>query len=280
MNDMVCRLRVAEMPVTVRSNCVEFAGLVRSVFAGLADDAAPVGVPVVFDVVRHEGPLRWSICRDGMPCEMDLLEEAAIVQLQWELNRLVIAARPVAVHAAAVSVAGMAVLLAGRSHAGKTTLAGWLAGQAGVEFVADEVSGFDDDGMVCSYARPLGLRAGSPTVRDVWRTDPTALRFMPGEQLVPVTALGATVRRAATPVGLIVFPTFDRDAAGVTVGRLSQADTVERLALLTPGLAVHGRRVFGRLCGLVEAAPAVTVSYADVAAGAAAVIEMVATVGS
>jgi hypothetical protein len=281
---LVGPLRIAGTEVTIRTNCAEFAKLAAEVFADLIDDATGrredglVGDPVLFDTIRHDVPhVHWSIRRNGLPCELDLREDAVINQQQWELNRIVIEAQPIAVHSAAVAVGGLAVLLAGQSHSGKTTLAGWLAGQADVEFLADEVVAVNADGLANPYPRPLGLRQGSPTVLEAWRTDPLAARFMPNEQLVPVRSLGATVRRSAAPIALIVFPRFDPDTDRVTIEAVSQADAVERLVLLTPGLARHGRAAFEQLCRLSVGSSSIAITYPDVAAASETVLAALTT---
>ena len=272
-------LLVAGTAVTIRTNCPAFAELATAVFGDMIRPSAHGfgTATVVFDTIRHDSPsLHWSIYRDGQPCELDLRNDAVIVHQQWELNRLVIESSPTAVHSAVVAVNGRAVLLAGQSHSGKTTLAGWLAGQPDVEFLADEVAAFSADDVVNPYPRPLGLRPGSPTVAQAWRTDPLAVRFMPDEQLVPIGALGGSVRPSAAPVALIVFPRFDADADRVRVEHISQAEAIQRLAQLTPGLVSHGRQVFDQLCRLVMGSPAISLSFSSVAAASQAVLAMVA----
>ncbi|HQV57124.1 MAG TPA: hypothetical protein PKV27_03860 [Ilumatobacteraceae bacterium] len=273
-------LVVAGTVVEIRTNSDEFAELARQVFGGLAAiadrDAQPT---VVFDTHRHLHPhLHWSVHRDGEPCELELREDAVIVHQQWELNRIAIETNPAAVHAASVAVNDRGILLAGVSHSGKTTLAGWLANQPGVEFVGDEVAVIDDHGQVHPYPRPLGLRAHSPALADRRDrpADPIVRRFMPDEQLVAPSELGAIQRRTPVPVSVIVFPRFDPSADWLTMRPVDQAHCFERMATLTPGLSRHGRPVFERLARLVRSALAVELTYPNVAPAAEAVMTIAA----
>lgn len=258
----------------IHTNSQEFATVARTVFADLLVPTSGFHVSgagiVVFETVEHRQPeLHWSIHRDGEPCELQLRDDAVIVQQQWEFNRLLIERQPTVIHAAAVARHGNAMLLAGRSHSGKTTLAAWLAAHHGYEYATDEASAIDVDGAVMPYPRPLGLRPESPMARP---TSGTAQRFMPDEVLVPVSDVGGVVARTAWPAQLIVFPHFQPES-DVRVASVSQADALERLAHLTPGLVRHGGRVFSRLARLVVAARAIDVTYPYVGAAAEAIVE-------
>jgi hypothetical protein len=251
------------------------------VFAGLATPplAPPADRTVELEVACHLQPsLHWSVLRDGRPCEMELRDDAVLVHLQWELNRLAIESSPTAIHAAAVALGGGAVLLAGQSYSGKTTLAGWLAAHAGAAYLGDEVAAIDHQMRVRPYPRPLGLRPSGPLAADLPAGDELARRFMPDERLVPVAELGGTVATEPVGVRLIVFPRYE-STSQVTARRLDQADTFERLAALTPGLALHGRPVFERLTQLVVGATAIDLHYDDVRAAAEILLEHVSAAG-
>jgi hypothetical protein len=62
------------------------------------------------------------------------------------------------VHAAVARWRGQALILPGRSHAGKTTLIAALVA-AGVEYYSDEYAVLDDAGRVDAYAKPLAMRS-------------------------------------------------------------------------------------------------------------------------
>jgi hypothetical protein len=80
--------------------------------------------------------------------------------LQEDLKMHVASAAParVFVHAGVVGWHGRAIVLPGRSYAGKSTLVAALV-RAGATYYSDEFAVFDDRGRVHPYARPLVLRA-------------------------------------------------------------------------------------------------------------------------
>jgi hypothetical protein len=65
--------------------------------------------------------------------------------------------RWVVLHAGVVSHEGHAIVLPGRSHAGKSTLVAALV-RAGARYCSDEYAVLDDDGLVHPFAKPLSLR--------------------------------------------------------------------------------------------------------------------------
>lgn len=265
----VAPLRVGGHRVAIRTNCADYAAACDDVFIDLRHDGTTSSGQVVFEVIRHDAAeTTWSIRRDGNPCELELSTDAVVVHQQWELNRLLIENNQTVVHAAVVASATAAILLAGRSHSGKTTMAGWLAAIDGYTFVADEAAAVGPSG-VTPYLRPLGIRPGGPLAAHLPPLS-RAATFMPEERLVPASQLGAALRRQPTPIGLIVFPRY-RAGSATSIARLSQADTLERLARQTPGLRLHGLPVFERLTSITSAAAAIEVSYADVDSAADAI---------
>lgn len=277
-------LRIATSDVIVRTNCEDFAAVATTVFSDLARGAGapPAARTVVFDTIRETGPeVQWSVHRDGEPCELQLRTDAVMVHQQWEFNRLAIESHRCSIHAAAVSIDGLGVVLAGRSHSGKTTLAGWLVAHHGADYVADEVSAIQVAAVQAStssgqlrvrpFPRPLGMRADSPLARTAGPASAATRGFMPDERLVPVAELGGAVASGAVPVGLLVFPRFDADSP-LTVTTVDAPHALVRLAELTPGLAGHGRPVFERLHRLVASTPAIEVRYDDVRRAATTVL--------
>lgn len=272
-------LRIGASAVRIRTASAAFAAAAEQVFCDLLDATATSAptADVEFEVARHEQPsLHWSITRNGEPCEMELRDDAVLPHLQWELNRLVIDAASTAIHAASVVTGGAAVLLAGRSHSGKTTLAGWLAARNGFAFLADEVAAIDDVLQVAPFARPLGVRDDSPLAALApGGAPPTSSDGSSGERLLAASRLGAVVHRRAAPVALLVFPRFLAGATPMS-HPLDHATALERLAALTPGLVRHGGPVFERLAQLVTAAPAIEIVHGNVIEGAALVVAAVA----
>ena len=97
------------------------------------------------------------------------------------------------VHAGVVELDGAAVVLPGRSGAGKTTLVAALV-RAGATYYSDEMAVFDTEGRVLPFARALRLRDGA-----------TRRRITPAE-------LGSSIGREAIPVGKILATSYSQDA--------------------------------------------------------------------
>jgi hypothetical protein len=124
------------------------------------------------------------------------------------------------VHAGVVVVGGRAVLLPGRSMAGKSTLTEALV-RAGATYYSDEFALLDEDARVRPYPRALALRTG---------THSRARR-------IPVSELGPGSGEAV-PVGLVAQLVFDA-TRGWRVETLSPARTA--LALIDNAVAARSR---------------------------------------
>lgn len=91
------------------------------------------------------------------------------------------------VHAGVVGWRGGAILLPGRTHAGKSALVAELV-RAGASYYSDEYAVIDDAGRVHPFARSLGMRDASGQSR---RVDPTTLGKI-GQAPLPVSLVVAT----------------------------------------------------------------------------------------
>jgi hypothetical protein len=239
--------------------------------AGLADrlrdlrvDGAHAGGDdvTVFLVVRR-GPdwvtHPWGVWRDGEPCETTVSDSYISPYVLWEVTRLVLErAHPlIPVHAAAVARGGRALVLAGRSHAGKSTLAGWLTAH-GWSFLTDEVAllelGQDGLTLVHPFWRPIGVRRPGPLdhLIDVPNTNP--------EVLIPASELGTL--GPAAPLAAIVFPRYVEGAES-SVRPETPAASVRELSLHLPTLGVRGRAVFRSIVEVVTATPAFQIDVDD-----------------
>jgi len=116
--------------------------------------------------------------------------------LQEDLKIHVAAAAPkrVFVHAGVVGWRGKAIVLPGRSFAGKSTLVAALV-RAGATYYSDEYAVLDERGRVHPYARPLVLRA---------RRGEEAARVV----MLPPRAAG----KRPLPVGLVALTHYKADA--------------------------------------------------------------------
>jgi hypothetical protein len=118
--------------------------------------------------------------------------------LDAELRKYIALHAPdhVFVHAGVVGVGDRAIVLPGRSFAGKTTLVAALV-QAGAEYWSDEYAVLDADGLVHPYPKPLSVR-----IKDTRETD---------EQ--PVESLGGRAGDRPLPVAVIAFTSYRPEAA-------------------------------------------------------------------
>lgn len=94
--------------------------------------------------------------------------------------------RRVFVHAGAVGWRGGAILLPGRSFAGKSTLVAELI-RAGADYYSDEYAVLDARGRVHPFARPLSIRGSAPQVRR--RETAESLGGRTGVKPLPVRAV-------------------------------------------------------------------------------------------
>jgi hypothetical protein len=95
------------------------------------------------------------------------------------------------VHAGVVGVEDKAILLPGRSFAGKTTLVASLV-QAGAEYWSDEYAVLDADGLVHAYPKPLSVRINDTRA---------------AEELT-IESLGGRAGDRPLPVGVIAFTSY------------------------------------------------------------------------
>jgi hypothetical protein len=182
-----------------------------------------------------------------------LMEGSLISHVLMDVNRRVAravwSAGSIALHASTVAGPSGAIVLAGASYSGKSTLAAALALVGGGErttFFADEVTALHPaDLVVTPYGKPAALR---PPALDllapmVPRLQHPGTRFERDERFVPPSELGgrpaaATRAPARTParVAAIVFPRFTepRSAGVPTEASLPTAE----LAIVRPGEAL------------------------------------------
>jgi len=134
----------------------------------------------------------------------DLSEALEAFESDLQLYVAATARRRLFVHAGVVGWRGRAVVLPGRSFAGKTTLVAALV-RAGATYYSDEYAVFDRAGRVHPYARPLALREGAGGRR----------------RKLAVEALDGAVGERALPVRLVIVSEY-REGARFRARRLSQ----------------------------------------------------------
>ena len=136
------------------------------------------------------------------------------------------------VHAGVVGWRGRAIVLPGRTHAGKSTLVAALV-RAGATYYSDEYALVDGDGRVWPYPRPLSLRRARGPVR------------------VRPERLGR-VGRGPLPVGLVVLCRF---AARTKLGPLSPGRALLALLKQTVAARAQAATAMERLSRIVTTAP-------------------------
>lgn len=192
---------------------------------------------------------------------------AVLSHLLIEINQRAVVATPhyLALHAGTARqpalAGGQAVLFAGQSHSGKTTLITQLT-LDGWGFIADEVSAIDmTRRRVLPYGKPVALRPRSATLLKpkIERLRRNASPFELDERFVPPRDLG-DVACSPTALGAVVFPTFDPMITPF-IRQLAPADALT--ALIHSALHPRGitRDMFMFLASLVREVPCLSVTY-------------------
>jgi hypothetical protein len=161
---------------------------------GAAESASPV-VDVLYSVILGTSSgttRRYHIVYDGisqLARTLDLAEAVDALESSLHLTVASHAENVLFVHAGAVTWAGRAILIPGRSMSGKSTLVSALL-EAGARYYSDEYAVLDRHGRVLPYPRAIHVRGGEN-----------------GGRRVRVPVLDPPEHRAV-PVGLIAVTRF------------------------------------------------------------------------
>ena len=165
-------------------------------------------------------------------------------------------------HAAAVARGERSLLLAGKTGAGKTTLATWLV-RRGFDYLTDELVWVDASGTrLRGFARPLHLKTEAGGLFEglfAPRSDAVAETAL-GHHVSPLR-LGARARRDAHP-DILVFPSYS-PGARFDFRRLSKAQGATRMMgclVNARGRTLHG---FDDVARLVREVSAYAMIYSD-----------------
>lgn len=241
---------------TVLTNRRTFADRVSAAFRDLRTDLETTNRPVQFKVLHSGKPPPanpWAVWRDDEACETTVADDYVLSYLLWEVTRLMFehSGDRVHLHGAALAYDGRALVLPGESHAGKSTLAGWLT-HCGWEYLTDEAALVDPRALTVEpFWRPIGVRRPGPldpilAAADLNLGDAT-------EGLVPASRIGNLGQRSS--LAMIVYPALTPNGP-TTVHALTAAEALVELTKHFPGLAESGRSGFTRLVELVRAVPA------------------------
>jgi hypothetical protein len=256
------RFQAGGIAITIETNRPGFAALVADTFRDL-EAPEQAAAPVVFEVLHQGTPPPanpWAVWRDGEPREMAVSDGYILTYVLWEISRLMFerTGGRVHLHGAALVRGGRAVVLAGRTRAGKSTLAGWLT-HRGWGFLTDEAALVDPETLIVSpFWRPINVRRPGPLDAIVPTT--VARQTEEAEVLVPASALGSLAE--AAPLCAIAFPCYTSDEEP-GLDRTNPAAALLELTQHFPGLVADGRAGFRRLARLVAAVPAYRLVFGD-----------------
>lgn len=169
----------------------------------------------------------YEVSQDGVPMTPSVGRGIAVEILDAQMRMAVATMSPrgAFIHAGCVAVDGRAVVLPGRSFAGKTTLVAEMI-RRGATYLSDEFAVLDEDGLVHPYPKPLSIRPPEATLRSV---------HMAARE-TPAADLGADTGARALPIVLIAAARY-RPAARWSPEPRSRAQGA--LILLSHALAAR-----------------------------------------
>ncbi len=131
------------------------------------------------------------------------------------------------VHCGVVGWQNKAILIPGRSHAGKSTLVAELV-KAGATYYSDEFAVLDDEGYISAYPRPISLR--HPLTRK--------------QRNVAIEDIGGKIGKERLPVGMVILSEYKKRArwnpeiVSAGIGLLNLLDNTHS-AQRSPGRAME-----------------------------------------
>ena len=132
-----------------------------------------------------------SVDETALSRNLDLELALGLLDSQLRLYLGLLAPDAIFIHAGAVAHRGAAIVLPGKSFAGKTTLVAALVA-AGATYFSDEFAVLDDSGRVHPDAKPLSVRGGDQKQID---HELSSLGWTPGAEPLPVGAIAVTSYR-------------------------------------------------------------------------------------
>lgn len=164
-----------------------------------------------------------------------------------------------AIHAGAVSWNAQAVLIAGPSGSGKSSLTSWLANR-GFQYLTDEVALLVDDRKIVGFPRSIVLKPGSAERVAEFSSFRGARSVAAGTHTLIHPNGAGPAPQFPLPCGLIVFPEF---VSGSDL--LAQSLTPAQTAMRLIGCNLNARNLpdggFRALSDLARSTPALTLKY-------------------
>ena len=221
----------------------------------LPPDSKPCAIESVdesFGLVS-DGDGAYVFTRGDSPVAKNIDLEFGLMMIETQIRIYLGQEAPnrIFVHAGVVAVGDRALVLPGRSFAGKTTLVTALV-RSGATYLSDEFAVLDDQGLVHPYLTRLSIRDSEVPLAP---GPPGPRNENPGaKSLVHVSELGGFSADAALPIGAIVVTNYRRGATWepreLTPGRAALALLYNTVAALTrhqEALAVLSRATSGAI---------------------------------
>ena len=175
------------VPIELRASDAELLGALWQVVPPSASITGPAADATTYALVAANGAYLLSVDRRRIAESVRLDEILALLESALHFQ-VAVAARPrLFVHAGVVGWNGGAIVLPGRTHAGKSSLVAALV-RAGATYYSDEYAVLGEDGLVYPFARALGMRDETGRTR---RVDPLTIGDV-GAVPLPVTRVIAT----------------------------------------------------------------------------------------
>ena len=166
-------------------------------------------------------------------------------------------------HASCVNLNGKAVVIAGASGAGKTTLTAALT-QAGATYLADDLVPLNENGLLAGdFPVALAVKAGSwPSVTELYPELDKANVLTTRRLQVRYLALGDTMTTPRfMPVATLIFPKF---SSGVPFKATKLSPEAAFIALLDSGSAPEGMPYSVKsIANLANTIPAWQINYGN-----------------
>ena len=175
------------VPIELRASRPELLDVLRRVIPPGASIREAAAVASTYSLVAADGSYRVLVDGRCLAERPDLAEILALLESTLHFDVAVAARTRLFVHAGVVGWNGGAIVLPGRTHAGKSSLVAALV-RAGANYYSDEYAVLDDHGSVHPFARPLGIRDQTGRTS---RLDPRTIGAV-GDVPLPVARVIAT----------------------------------------------------------------------------------------
>jgi len=219
LQDNRIRFRIGSVGVSVTSELEEALEDLAALYGDSREDCASSD-PIINIEVRtgRRSPLgrrRYAIWGDGEELFANRRRNEVLPYVEWGINWRVIAARTdyLQLHAATLAYDGQAVVFAGPSGTGKSTLAAGLLAR-GWSYLSDEFALIDPDTLlVHPFPKALCIKAGAFSAVEglklpVWRRRHYVKAFKGHVGYISTRDITPQVATGPCPIRFIVFPRY------------------------------------------------------------------------